>query len=79
MIDMVCLRLPPFRPFPFHRFQKESAAIVMWTSTGTAFGIRDMAAFRQDVLTCYFKRESKTSYSSIYVVKLCNGACVNVL
>ena len=29
----------------------------MWTSTGTAFGIRDMASFRQDVLTCYFKRE----------------------
>ena len=37
--------------------QKESSSIVMWTSTGTAFGIRDMTAFRQEVLTCYFKRE----------------------
>lgn len=37
--------------------QKESTDIVMWTSTGTAFGIRDMTSFRQDVLTCYFKRE----------------------
>eukprot|EP00903_Cladosiphon_okamuranus_P006531 g6382.t1 len=42
--------------------KKESSAIVMWTSTGTAFGIRDMASFRQDVLTCYFKHNKFSSF-----------------
>ncbi|CAN0366480.1 unnamed protein product, partial [Ectocarpus sp. 12 AP-2014] len=41
---------------------KESSSIVMWTSTGTAFGIRDMASFRQDVLTCYFKHNKFSSF-----------------
>ncbi|CAB1112519.1 unnamed protein product [Ectocarpus sp. CCAP 1310/34] len=41
---------------------KESPSIVMWTSTGTAFGIRDMASFRQDVLTCYFKHNKFSSF-----------------
>lgn len=38
--------------------QNEASAIVTWTSTGTAFGILDNAAFGQDVLSSYFKRES---------------------
>ncbi|CAN0319265.1 unnamed protein product, partial [Hapterophycus canaliculatus] len=42
--------------------QKESTDIVMWTSTGTAFGIRDMTSFRQDVLTCYFKHNKFSSF-----------------
>lgn len=40
--------------------QNEASAIVTWTSTGTAFGILDNAAFGQDVLSSYFKRESST-------------------
>ncbi|CAM9327837.1 unnamed protein product, partial [Discosporangium mesarthrocarpum] len=51
--------------FPYVLFdilKKESASIVTWTSTGTAFGIRDMAVFRQDVLTRYFKHNKFSSF-----------------
>ncbi|CAM9325724.1 unnamed protein product, partial [Choristocarpus tenellus] len=51
--------------FPFVLFdilKREPSHIVTWTSTGTAFGIRDMTVFRQDVLTRYFKHNKFSSF-----------------
>ncbi|CAM9146287.1 unnamed protein product, partial [Pylaiella littoralis] len=50
-------------PYILHDLLKSEAAnIVTWTSTGTAFGILDNAAFGQDVLSSYFKHNKFSSF-----------------
>ncbi|CAM9698083.1 unnamed protein product, partial [Ectocarpus sp. 12 AP-2014] len=50
-------------PYILHDLLKnEASAIVTWTSTGTAFGILDNAAFGQDVLSSYFKHNKFSSF-----------------